>query len=611
MKSLKSTFSTLRPSVVLFLPLVLWVLVWAGVKGGLVQEIFDSDDFFGAITRSRAILPILAAGFALIMIFVSLSKQRSGVISFFGPLGFATVYGVAGLAAALLSPDGSVALYWAAAYLSVPLVLWGVVWGKDGLGAVDRIISLNWLIIILAVVALFVAALLYLDLGALILTPSSWFDCPLYGRWQGHSWLDFSSGFLRPSGVARYAALAAIISLAGLWQGRWRSLWVAIILVSLILLLTSGSRGAFIGFAAGASAVILLYGSKKGLAGAALTVLVIGAALWSTGAHDRFLDACILRGADTARFTSSETVQPPELIALELSVRVTIPDGAWTLEEVAFERQADLSGSVEESPSLDKEILLGVFTKVLIPAGLSIEMLSPTHQAANAKLFKPVKIPGGVWELKPLVARETDLDGAPIRVAVPTGPVLFTTRDPEIGAFTGRASVWQEGYRLFKEQPVLGYGFHADRLILGTHMHNTFMHALVQTGLIGTVPFVIGLLFAWMLLLKALWNRAVLSQVHKHLLIQVAGVLVFFSFRAIPESTGAFFGVDWLVLAPILLYLQIVNQTVFKLKMQDHELRPQEPVLGNLRFGGIVKSPNIAALLRRFVNRPNPVAEVP
>ena len=68
------------------------------------------------------------------------------------------MYGLVGLAASFLSPDGSVALYWAAVYVSVPLVLWGIVWGREGLAAVHRIINLNWLIILLLIPALFITA---------------------------------------------------------------------------------------------------------------------------------------------------------------------------------------------------------------------------------------------------------------------------------------------------------------------------------------------------------------------------------------------------------------------------------------------------------------------
>jgi O-antigen ligase len=113
----------------------------------------------------------------------------------------------------------------------------------------------------------------------------------------------------------------------------------------------------------------------------------------------------------------------------------------------------------------------------------------------------------------------------------------------------------------FTRSPLLGYGFHADRLKLGQHMHNSFLHAMLQTGLVGIIPFVGALLWGWVLLVKALRNLPRLPGSHKHLVIQTAGVLAFLTLRSIPESTGAFFGVDWLLLAPLLLYLQVANHS--------------------------------------------------
>ena len=130
----------------------------------------------------------------------------------------------------------------------------------------------------------------------------------------------------------------------------------------------------------------------------------------------------------------------------------------------------------------------------------------------------------------------------------------------EFFQFSGRREVWVKGWDLFLGSPLIGYGFHADRLILGTHMHNSFMHALVQTGLLGTIPFVGAILFAWLLLVRAIRKLSQLPVAHKQMVIQTAGVLAFLSIRSIPESTGAFFGVDWFILAPLLIYLQLVNR---------------------------------------------------
>jgi len=115
---------------------------------------------------------------------------------------------------------------------------------------------------------------------------------------------------------------------------------------------------------------------------------------------------------------------------------------------------------------------------------------------------------------------------------------------------------------MFPESPFLSYGFHADRFLLNTHAHNSFVHALLQTGAIGTIPFLLALLLAWLLLIRASLKQFIFSQDQKSLFIQVSGMLTFLSVRSFSESTGAFFGVDWLLLGPILLFLQVVNADV-------------------------------------------------
>jgi O-antigen ligase len=77
-------------------------------------------------------------------------------------------------------------------------------------------------------------------------------------------------------------------------------------------------------------------------------------------------------------------------------------------------------------------------------------------------------------------------------------PFVFTLSGRTIG-------VWHEGWGLFLESPLLGFGFHADRIFLeGQHMHNSLLHALVQTGLIGTVLFILAFIWAWIILFRLL-----------------------------------------------------------------------------------------------------------
>jgi len=461
-------------------------MVLLGLQAGNVQDILRPGATGTFVHAIRAALPFVAAYLGVVIILVRIARQRSGHFPFFGPLGFATVYGLVGVAASFLSPNPTVALYWAAAYLSVPLVLWAIAWGPDALGRISRLVYFNWLIIFLAVLALFAWALLYRDLGSIVLNPSSFSECPLRGLWYGQT--------LRSTGVGRYAAISAIIALGLLWQPRWRFLSGFILLASLILLVSSGARGAIIAFAVAAPLVFLLSAGKKTAAAGALALVILVPLVWSTGIHNEFLDRCIFRG----NWTGLPQVAASEPLLHQQAAVFLLP--GWL--------KAPASGSV-----------------------LTREKLLPNEPVASVA---PEEFPR---------TRVSD-------VFVSLGNI----------SFTGRRAVWTEALDLFKESPVLGYGFHADRLLLGTHLHNAFLHALLQTGLIGTIAFLAAMLFGWYLFIRAVLIRARLPAVHKHLVIQVGGIMAFLTVRSIPESSGAFFGVDWLLLAPILLYLQFVNQ---------------------------------------------------
>ena len=149
----------------------------------------------------------------------------------------------------------------------------------------------------------------------------------------------------------------------------------------------------------------------------------------------------------------------------------------------------------------------------------------------------------------------TDQQFASVDVSGPEIELIPT----EFYTFSGRQAVWSDGWGLFKDSPIFGYGFQADRLLLNTHMHNSIMHAMLQTGLLGTIPFILSIIIAWILLLRLIFRIRSLQTPDKHLVIQCAGILAFFTMRSFPESTGAFFGVDWLIISVMLFYLQVVS----------------------------------------------------
>ena len=121
---------------------------------------------------------------------------------------------------------------------------------------------------------------------------------------------------------------------------------------------------------------------------------------------------------------------------------------------------------------------------------------------------------------------------------------------------SGRTEIWSLAWTLIIKSPWLGYGFQGDRLVLGAHVHNAVMQALIQTGFIGTIPFIGAIVYGWFLIVMLLKNH---NPVSRPMVIQSGAILLFFSVRAITESSGAFFGIDWLILAPYLAYIQILN----------------------------------------------------
>lgn len=505
------TLRAVRSYILWFLPLGFWVALWLSLQAGDIGGIFRSGNLFDRLHALRAVIP-LAAIFASVAFILFQQRRQRQTISLLGPLGLTAIYGAVGLLASLNSPAALTAVYWSLAYLSVPVVLWAVVWNPRPLSRAAEVVNLNWLVIIGGVCALFVFGLVKMDLGTLIADPSLLLQCQ-----SGRAWVAETSGVLRSTGVGRYAAISAIVALSLFWRGQRRWLWGPVLAGSVILLLSSGARTSLAGFAVGATLVALASGSKKTLiwGAAALAVLAVLAA--TTGVYGDFIDGCIKKYSD-----------PPQTQAL------ASPDADAVAHETL---EATSTPAVAE-------------TSAPTSAPVVPETPAPTSAPAVPETPAPTSAP---------VVAETP---APM-----SAPVVAETPDSEsdprdsnkIPTLTGRTQVWRQGWNLFTKSPVLGYGFHADRIILNAHMHNAFMHALVQTGILGTLPFIAAILYGWVMLVKAFLSRENLTAFHKHLLIQTGGVLAFLSVRAIPESTGAFFGVDWIILGPLLLYLQVVN----------------------------------------------------
>lgn len=130
----------------------------------------------------------------------------------------------------------------------------------------------------------------------------------------------------------------------------------------------------------------------------------------------------------------------------------------------------------------------------------------------------------------------------------------------EFRSMTGRTYVWKRGWQEILAAPVIGRGFQADRAIIKEHIHNTYLYALMTAGFIGGVLFVIGLIWSWLLFFLALKKSGSFDPKHRLFLVQAGGILAFFTIRGVTEVSGPLFGVDFMVMLPIMTYLGTLDQ---------------------------------------------------
>ncbi len=123
---------------------------------------------------------------------------------------------------------------------------------------------------------------------------------------------------------------------------------------------------------------------------------------------------------------------------------------------------------------------------------------------------------------------------------------------------TGRQTTWQKGMAQLGSSPFLGWGFNADRILLNAeHMHNSYLHAALHSGLIGALFFSLGIASLWWLLVRGGILARVRSDARAGRGFAMESVLIlgFLTARSFFESTGAFFGVDLLLMIPAITYL--------------------------------------------------------
>ena len=141
----------------------------------------------------------------------------------------------------------------------------------------------------------------------------------------------------------------------------------------------------------------------------------------------------------------------------------------------------------------------------------------------------------------------------------------------EMRTMTGRTRAWEKGWNQVLKSPVWGWGPQADRYLIKEHVHNTYMYALMASGFAGAAAFVGGLMWAWVLFLRAIIRGFADRLGQRLFLIQAGGILTFFTLRSIPEVCGAMFGVDLMVMLPVIAYLNVLDREGRRLETEEIE----------------------------------------
>ena len=124
---------------------------------------------------------------------------------------------------------------------------------------------------------------------------------------------------------------------------------------------------------------------------------------------------------------------------------------------------------------------------------------------------------------------------------------------------TGRTRAYDEALAVFPEAPVFGRGQWAARLTIGEHVHNSYLEALLNAGIVGFIPYMASWVAGWFLFFKLQKRRLRLSSEDRICLLEAAAVMMFFTVRAIPETTTASFAVDLLVMVAVYVYLETLT----------------------------------------------------
>jgi O-antigen ligase len=133
--------------------------------------------------------------------------------------------------------------------------------------------------------------------------------------------------------------------------------------------------------------------------------------------------------------------------------------------------------------------------------------------------------------------------------------------DKQFETWSGRIPMWQYSWERFKDQPFLGYGMAAGVRFggvsdsLGGHLHSSYFEVLLNSGLIGFIPWII-CLFHLMggvfkrYLFSPVWFTPLMKERHN----EVTAILLFLFVRSIAGTTFVVFDHTFMLYIALIAY---------------------------------------------------------
>lgn len=132
----------------------------------------------------------------------------------------------------------------------------------------------------------------------------------------------------------------------------------------------------------------------------------------------------------------------------------------------------------------------------------------------------------------------------------------FASRDDHhLVQMHGRLGIYSSVWRSIWDSPLIGYGPQADRRVTFVNAQNGFLYALLCGGFLGGGAWIAGFALAIVYMAGAIMQPQRFPGTKSYIFVQVAGLMVFFALRTIPENTAALFSVDLMLQLPAMVYL--------------------------------------------------------